>query len=150
MRIDEFMNQDYIKLDLKATTKEGVIRELVQVLDDAGVVSDVEALVDDILLRESLTSTGIGLRIGLPHAKSPHILKPSIVYGRSIEGVDFDSMDQDKAYIFFLICMPEEGFNLHLKVLAMLSRSLIQESFRQALEAADTKEQVMTLLNQVE
>ena len=150
MRIDEFMNQSFIKLDLQATTKEGIIRELVQVLDDAGVVKDFEELVNDVLVRESLTSTGIGLRIGLPHAKTAHILKPAIAFGRSVQGVDFDSMDQEKAHIFFLICMPEEGYNLHLKVLAMLSRSLIQESFREALETAETTAQVMQLLNQVE
>lgn len=150
MKIDEFMNQDYVKLDLKGETKEEIIRELAQVLDDQGVVKDFDGLVNDILVREKLTSTGIGLRIGLPHAKTSNILKPSIAFGRSIQGVEFDSMDQEKAHIFFLICMPEEGYNLHLKVLAMLSRSLIQESFRQALELAETKEQVMQLLNQVE
>ncbi len=150
MKIDEFMNESYIKLNLEGQTKEEVIRELVQVLDDAGVVNDYELLVDDVLVREKLSSTGIGLRIGLPHAKSRHILKPSIAFGVSKQGVDFDSMDQDKAHIFFLICMPEEGFNLHLKVLAMLSRSLINPSFREALEVAESTEQVMQLLSQVE
>ncbi len=149
MKINEFMDERYIKLNLEATTKEGIIRELAQVLDDQGVVSDYEKLVDDILVRESLSSTGIGLRIGLPHAKSAHILKPSIAFGRSKKGVEFESMDQEKAHIFFMICMPEEGFNLHLKVLAMLSRSLIEPSFREALETAETIDEVMTLLNQV-
>ena len=150
MKINEFMDQRYIKLHLDANTKEDVIRELAQVLDDVGVVKDYDKLVDDILVREAMSSTGIGLRIGLPHAKTANILKPSIVFGRSKEGVNFDSMDQEKAHIFFLICMPEEGYNLHLKVLAMLSRSLIEESFRTALETAETIEQVMSLLNQVE
>lgn len=149
MRIDEFMDQRYIKLDLEATTKEEVIRELASVLDDVGVVKDYDGLVDDIIVRERMTSTGIGFRIGLPHAKTSHILKPSIAFGRSKKGVDFDSMDAQKAHIFFLICMPEEGFNLHLKVLAMLSRSLIQESFRTALESAETVKDVMALLSQV-
>ncbi len=150
MRIDEFMDERYIILDLKSVTKEGVIRELAQILDDNGVVNDFEGLVNDVLVRESLSSTGIGLRIGLPHAKSAHISKPSIAFGRSKVGVNFDSMDQEKAHMFFLICMPEEGYNLHLKVLAMLSRSLIQESFRVALESAETAKEVMQLLNQVE
>lgn len=150
MKINEFMNESYIKLQLEAQTKEAVIHELVQILDDAGVVKNYEDLVEDVLLREKLSSTGIGLRIGLPHAKTPHILKPSIAFGRSKEGIEFDSMDQEKAHIFFLICMPDEGYNLHLKVLAMLSRSLIQAEFREALESAETTEQVMALLNQVE
>lgn len=150
MKINEFMDERYVKLDLTSNTKEGVIKELVEILDDCGVVTDFDGLVDDVLVRESLSSTGIGLRIGLPHAKSAYISKPSIAFGRSKAGIDFDSMDQEKAHLFFLICMPAEGYNLHLKVLAMLSRSLIQESFREALETADSVEAIMQLLDQVE
>lgn len=150
MKINEFMNEKFINLNLQGQTKEAIIRELANILKEQGVVADYESLVNDVLVREQLSSTGIGLRIGLPHAKTAHILKPAIAFGRSVDGVDFDSMDEEKAHIFFLICMPEKGYNLHLKILAMLSRSLIEESFRKALEAAETNEEVMQLLDQVE
>jgi len=150
MRLNDFMNIEDIKLNLESTTKEDVIQELAEVMFKKGHIDDLDGLIADVMTREALDTTGIGLKIALPHAKSPHIDTPSVVFGRSDEGIDFKSLDGEKAHLFFLICIPEDGVNLHLKVLAMLSRSLIHEQFRKELLEASTVEAVMDILKRVE
>ncbi len=150
MDILKMIKESYMNLDLKAQTKNEVIEELAKQLDHAGVVNDLEKLIQDIKIRESLSTTGIGFKIALPHAKSKHIKEPAIAFGKSSEGIDYDSMDGVDAQLFFLICMPEDGGNLHLKALAKLSRNLIHESFREALEQAQTKEEVSNVLKDID
>jgi fructose-specific phosphotransferase system IIA component len=144
------IKESYMNLDLKAQTKNEVIEELAKQLDNAGVVNDLEKLIEDIKIRESLSTTGIGFKIALPHAKSKYIKEPAIAFGKSIEGIDYDSMDGVDAHLFFLICMPEDGGNLHLKALAKLSRNLIHESFREALDKAQTKAEVSEVLKDID
>jgi len=150
MNILNMIKESYMNLDLKAQTKNEVIEELAKQLDNAGVVNDLEKLIEDIKIRESLSTTGIGFKIALPHAKSKYIKEPAIAFGKSIEGIDYDSMDGVDAHLFFLICMPEDGGNLHLKALAKLSRNLIHESFREALDKAQTKAEVSEVLKDID
>lgn len=150
MDILNMIKESYMNLDLKAKSKSEVIVELAEKLNTAGIVTDMELLVNDIRIRESLSSTGIGFRIAIPHAKSKYITEPAIVFGKSKAGIDYDSMDGENAHLFFLICMPENGGNLHLKALAKLSRNLIHESFRTALEEAKTKKEVLEILKNID
>jgi len=150
VKLEDFMGVDDIILELNSDNKNDVIVELATQMFKKGHIDDLQALIDDVMIRESLDTTGIGLKIALPHAKTAHIDQPSVVFGKSTKGIDFKSLDGEKAHLFFMICIPEDGVNLHLKVLAMLSRSLIHESFRNELESADTKEAVMEILKRVE
>lgn len=150
MNILNMIKASYMNLDLKARSKSEVIAELAKKLDDAGVVEDLELLVDDIKIRESLASTGIGFGIAIPHAKSKFIKEPAIAFGKSIKGIDYDSLDGEDAHLFFLICMPETGGNIHLKALAKLSRNLIHENFRKALEDAKTTKEVLEILKDID
>ncbi|BCR35379.1 PTS sugar transporter subunit IIA [Mariniplasma anaerobium] len=150
MDILNMIKDSYMNLDLKAKSKTAVIEELAKKLDDAGIVTNLDLLVNDIRIRESLSSTGIGFKIAIPHAKSKYITEPAIVFGKSIDGIDYDSMDGEYAHLFFLICMPENGGNLHLKALAKLSRNLIHESFRLSLEEAKTTKEVLEVLKDID
>lgn len=150
MKLSDFMSINDINLTIKSTDKASVIRELLETMDHDDRIDDLEALYQDVWEREQLTTTGIGLKIGLPHAKSKHIQTPSVVFGRSTQGIDFDSLDGEKAHLFFLICIPYDGANLHLKVLAMLSRSLLHESFREELMHATSDQEVLNILQRVE
>ena len=150
MRLLDFMDKEDIKLNLESMNKEDVINELATLMYKKGHIDDLNGLIDDVLVRESLDTTGIGLKIALPHAKTSHINKPSVVFGRSTEGIEFKSLDGQKAQLFFLICIPEDGVNLHLKVLAMLSRSLIHESFRNELLNATTSDEAFEIITRVE
>lgn len=150
MRLSDFMSIKDINLTIKSTDKASVIKELLETMNHDDRIDDLEALYQDVWEREQLTTTGIGLKIGLPHAKSKHIQTPSVVFGRSTQGIDFDSLDGDNAHLFFLICIPYDGANLHLKVLAMLSRSLLHESFREELMHATSAQEVLNILQRVE
>ncbi len=150
MEILKIIKKEYMNLALKAQSKNEVIEELANLLDQAGVVEDIEKLIHDIKIRESLSTTGIGFKIAIPHAKSKYIKEPAIAFGKSKQGIDYDSMDGLDAKLFFLICMPEQGGNMHLKALAKLSRNLIHESFRNALENATTKEEVLEVLKDID
>lgn len=150
MDILNMIKDSYMNLDLKAKSKTEVIKELAKKLDDAGIVTNLDLLVNDIRIRESLSSTGIGFKIAIPHAKSKYITKPAIAFGKSIAGIDYDSMDGEYAHLFFLICMPENGGNLHLKALAKLSRNLIHENFRLNLEEAKTTKEVLEVLKDID
>lgn len=146
MKISEIISLERIKLDLISQTKHGIIFELVELLDEQGELVSKKDFLKDVLERESLMSTGIGYGIAIPHAKSSYVKKPALLFGRQLKGVDFQSMDHEKAFLFFMIAMPEEGANAHLKILADLSRKLMHEDFREKLLEAQTKEEVLDLL----
>ncbi len=150
MKILELINENLISLDLQSTTKEKVVDELALLLFQNGLVTDKDLLVNEVMKRERHSSTGIGFGIAIPHAKSSIVKKPSLVFGKSKQGVDYESMDDEPAYIFFLIAVPETSLDLHLKTLATLSRKLIDDEFRESLLHATTKKEVLTLLKKVD
>jgi|YelNatPaOPRAMG01_1025707.scaffolds.fasta_scaffold22017_4 PTS system nitrogen regulatory IIA component len=143
MEIKDILDEKMMVFDLKATTKEEVLKELVSILKKNGVIDDEEGFLNIVKKREEEFSTGIGYGIAIPHGKSDLVKKPSVVFGKSKKGVDYNSMDGKPAYIFFLIAVPENSDDLHLKVLAELSRSLMHEEVRKMLEKASTPEDVI-------
>lgn len=139
MRILEVLKPEAIIADLKSLNKKGVLEELiVPVAAIAGI--DQEKLVRVLLERERLGSTGIGNGIGIPHGKLKELEELVIGFGLSRKGVDFESIDGQPAYIFFVLMTPENSTGLHLKLLARISRILKNDSFRERLmTAGDSK-----------
>ncbi len=133
MKVDEFLDRDNLIGDLKAQDKEGILREMVDLLVNRDMVSSGPKAVDVLLEREKLGSTGIGDGIAIPHGKLPELEKVIAVFGRSRGGVSFDSMDGEPVHLFFLLLAPENSASLHLKALARISRLLKAEQFRQEL-----------------
>ncbi|MDO9628478.1 MAG: PTS sugar transporter subunit IIA [Acholeplasmataceae bacterium] len=150
LTIHELTNLSLIHIDLKSLTKDGVLFELAHYLHKENRIADTKLFLDDIYEREAIVSTGIGMKIAIPHAKSKHVLIPSVIFGKSEKGIEFNSLDSKPAHLFFMIAMPEDSANQHLKVLALLSRKLMHESFREALMQAKTKEEVLALLYTME
>lgn len=146
MVMKELINESLIDLKMHAHTKQEAIEALATLLLNQNIIDDFQGFLSDIYEREAIFSTGIGFEIAIPHAKSKHVKKPSVAFARSDEGVWFDAMDGKDAKLFFMIAMPEDGTNAHLKVLAMLSRKLMHEHFRDALKEAKTKQEALTLL----
>ena len=109
MKIMEFLNKKAVTASLKSADKEGVIRELVDLLAKAEEIKNKEELIKALLTRESLGSTGIGQSIGIPHAKSQNVKNLVAAFGLSQRGVNFDSLDGEPVYIFFLLIAPEES-----------------------------------------
>jgi len=150
MKISELINNDLITLDLKSTNKKDVIRELASYLDKADKITSLDAYVEAIEEREAQGSTGVGYGVAIPHAKSQSVKSPALVFGKTDTPMNYESSDNDDADLFFMIAAPKGGENLHLQTLAKLSRKLIHEEFRDALRAASTKEDVMTILNKID
>ena len=146
MKIMDFLNPKAICPELKATTKEGVIRELSALLAKAGVMKDDKALTKALLDREALGSTGIGQGVGIPHGKCPQVKQLVSAFGISKKGVDFNALDGEPVYIFFLLLAPEDSAGPHLKALARISRLLKDKYVRDSLiKSPDEKEMLRFL-----
>ncbi|MFV2050058.1 PTS sugar transporter subunit IIA, partial [Metabacillus sp. YM-086] len=121
MRITEVLTKRTIKLEIQSTSKGDVVKELVDVLDRAGKLSNKESYEQAVLNREKQSTTGIGDGIAIPHAKTNAVKEPAIVFGRSTNGVDYESLDGQPSYLFFMIAAPEGANNTHLEALSKLS-----------------------------
>ncbi|MDW8801327.1 fructose-specific PTS transporter subunit EIIC [Clostridium sp. A1-XYC3] len=150
MKITELLKRDTIILDLNSKSKAEVIDELVNKLDTAGRLSNTEEYKKAIWKRENEFSTGIGDGIAIPHAKTTAVKVPSIAFGRSKEGIDYDSLDGTNAHIFFMIAASEGAHNEHLETLSRLSSLLMNESFKEGLVNAKSKDEILNLIDNQE
>jgi PTS system nitrogen regulatory IIA component len=141
MRIEEVLKESCVIDSLKGKTKRDILLELVGALKKADLIEDVEKVVNIILDREKLGSTGIGDGVAIPHGKMKGIHNFLCVFGRSLEGVDFDAVDRKPVHIFFLLLAPENSVSIHLKMLSRISKILRDPSFRKRLiELSNSKE----------
>lgn len=147
MRITELLTKETIAMDLSATTKDQVIDELVSQLDKAGKLSDEKTFKEAIHTRESQSTTGIGEGIAIPHAKTDAVQSAAIAFGKSIEGVDYQSLDMQPAHLFFMIAAPAGGAQTHLDALAKLSGILMDEAVREELLQANSEEEILNIIN---
>ncbi|MBP1948547.1 PTS fructose transporter subunit IIABC [Virgibacillus litoralis] len=143
MKITELLKKETIILDLEAGSKQEVLTELIGQLDKAGNLNDKDAFTKGILERESQSTTGIGEGIAIPHAKSNAVKNPAIAFGRSPDGIDYESLDGQPAHLFFMIAASEGANNDHLEALSRLSTFLMDEKFRKKILDATTKEEVL-------
>lgn len=136
MKILDILKKEAIIADLNATDKKGVLEELaVPIAEGSGV--NCEEMVRVLLERERLGSTGIGGGIAIPHGKSKSLETLLMGFGRSRKGVDFDAMDGRPAHLFFLLLAPENSTDVHLKMLARISRLLKNSIFKERLMNSD-------------
>jgi PTS system fructose-specific IIC component len=150
MKITELLTKETIIVDLKSTTKVDVIDELTNKLDRAGRLRDKEEFKNAIWKRENEFSTGIGEGIAIPHAKTSAVKTPALAFGRSKSGIDYDSLDGNSSYIFFMIAASEGAHNEHLDTLSRLSSMLMNEGFREKLMNANSEEEILLLIDREE
>lgn len=150
MKISDFLREKAVATSLKATDKPGVVRELVQLLVKSGDVkaADVDRFVEVLLAREALGSTGIGQGVGIPHGKSNCVNQLVGAFGISARGVNFEALDGEPVYIFFLLVAPEDAAGPHLKALARISRLLKDKFFRDSLREAPDERAVLRIIQQ--
>lgn len=150
MLVMDFLSKKAIVTDLKSTKKEDVIKELVDALIDSGEIEKRcrNKLIEALMNRESLGSTAIGQGIAIPHAKSDCVSKLLAAFGHSKKGVDFDSLDGELAYIFFLLVAPQDSAGPHLKALARISRLLKDKYFRDTLRSCQDDKSVIKIIAQ--
>lgn len=148
MNVQDFIHASTVTTDLKSTTKDDVLNELVIMLVKAGELKRTEK--DQILTRikerEILGSTGIGKGIGIPHAKTTAVKKLVSAVGISKSGIDFKSLDGANTFIFFLLIAPPDAPGMHLKALAKISRLLDDKFVRDRLRAAKTSSEIVKII----
>jgi PTS system nitrogen regulatory IIA component len=146
MKLTDILSEKNIVAGLGGLTKKDVIEELCDVLIESQLGLDKNQLLEVLVERERLGSTGIGDGIAIPHGKMPGIEELLLAFGRSEKGVDFDSLDGKPAHLFFLVVAPERSAGVHLKALARISRFLKSHSVRRDLLAAGDAGQIFSLI----
>ncbi|MGZ6249114.1 MAG: PTS sugar transporter subunit IIA [Syntrophales bacterium] len=142
MKIMDIFRKEYIIEELKAKTKRDVLAELSSVIHRENGTINHDLIVNTLLDREKLGSTGIGDGIAIPHGKLADLDELIVSFGRSRQGVEFDSMDGKPANLFFLLLAPENTTGLHLKALAKISKMLKDGTFRKKLIEAKSKDEL--------
>ncbi|MFJ9770467.1 fructose-specific PTS transporter subunit EIIC [Kitasatospora sp. NPDC101157] len=136
-----------VDLHLAPTDKGEALRSLAQRLVAEGRVTDLDGFLADVAAREAQAPTGMGDGIGIPHCRSAHVTRPSLAFGRSTRGVDFDAPDGRPADLIFMIAAPAGADDTHLQILAALARRLMDPAFTGALRDAGSPGAVAALIN---
>ncbi|MBE9537341.1 MAG: PTS sugar transporter subunit IIA [Proteobacteria bacterium] len=142
MNILDILSEESILPDIKSANKKEVVEELAAIAASQNDNLELELLVEKLMEREKLGSTGVGDGVAIPHAKVSGMEALVAVFGRSIDGVDFDSMDGKKAHLFFLLVAPDSSTGSHLKALARISRLMQDSAFRAGLMEAKSREEL--------
>lgn len=152
MKFSDFVNVKAIRADLTAYDKEGVIGELVESLVSAGAINgdEKDSIVQAIMKREELGSTGIGRGVAVPHTKHPSVEELVGTVGVSSEGVDFTSLDGEKVQLFFLLVSPPDRPGDHLRALENISRQLRDDTFCRFLKQAKNSQDIQQLLEEAD
>ena len=150
MKLSDKIKKSAIKLELRSDNKWDVIDELVDFLCDGYRLDQRETILEAILKREAGQSTGVGMEIAVPHAKTPVVDKLYVVSGLSKNGIDFDSVDGKKVKIFFLLVSPRDVSGPHIKALAGISRLVKHEGFRASLLECDTAKKFIKTVKEAE
>ncbi|MGI6457482.1 MAG: PTS sugar transporter subunit IIA [bacterium] len=149
MNLLDIISPRSIKVPLSSTAKQDVIAELVDVLVTVKKLPHRQVILDALLEREEVGSTGIGHGVALPHAKCAEVKEIHIACGVAPQGVDFDALDREPVFIFFLILAPRSAPGQHLKVMSILTRFLSKVQAREKLMQAKDADEVYAVLDEL-
>jgi PTS system nitrogen regulatory IIA component len=148
MKIMDILVKDAVLLDVESTDKPAVLERLARAVAGAEPGVEAERLLQVLIERENLQSTGIGDGVAIPHGKLPGLNRLLAGFARSPGGVDFQSIDGQPTYLFFLLVVPEHSGGMHLKALARISRFFRDAGFRKALMEAETRDDVLRAIEE--
>jgi PTS system nitrogen regulatory IIA component len=148
MKMSDILEEENLIPDLKAKDKKKTIEELANAVVKTNPSLDKDSLVRVLLDREALGSTAIGDGVAIPHGKFPGIIAPIISFGRSRKGLDFESMDGQPVFLFFLLVAPEDSASVHLKALARIAKMLKDSNFRKLLIEAPSRKELYKIIIQ--
>jgi nitrogen PTS system EIIA component len=146
MKIDDILNRDSIIADLVGTNKEEVLREVTDFLQTQGLIKNKVTLLNTLMEREKLGSTGIGENVAIPHGKSDEISQIITVFARSSMGVDFEALDQKPVHFICMVIAPSNSTGQHLKALARISRIFKNQNLRDGILELQDANQIYSLL----
>jgi fructose-specific phosphotransferase system IIA component len=150
MRLSELLNENSISLRLKAREKREALVELVNLLESGHGFNSQGEILDRVMRRESMMTTGIGNGVAIPHGKARSVDRMAAAVGVCPEGLEFESEDGQPVYLLVLLVSPESATTQHVRVLANLSRLLKEESVRKNLREARSPEAFMAALHAAE
>lgn len=150
MKITDLLDEKSIKLNASAHNKQDVLDQVINLIDKTGNITDKEKFKEIVMKREEQGTTGIGEEIAIPHGKTNVVKKASLSAMVIPDGVDFDSLDNKKVKLIFLIAAPETNNNIHLDVLSRLSTLLMDEEFREKLKLSKTPDEFIKYIDEAE
>ncbi len=146
MKIVDFLFEDSIIIGMKNREKEAALEELLVALENAGRIKDRKKILEALIEREKLGSTGIGQGIAVPHAKTNQINNLVAALGISQKGISFEALDGEPVNIIFLVLAPAKATGIHLKALAKIARLLKDKVFRQSLKTASSPSEALKII----
>ncbi|WP_251717226.1 PTS fructose transporter subunit IIABC [Lactobacillus agrestimuris] len=150
MRIKDILSPESMIMDLKATNKEDAIKEMADLEVATGIVNNEDEFIKSIWARENESTTGIGGGIAMPHARNKYINKARVLFAKSKNGIDYNSLDGQPVHLFFMITAPDGADNTHLQALAKLSGLLVNPELVEKLKNAQTPDEVIKLFTDAE
>lgn len=150
MLLSELLPPERIRIPLRGTSKEELLRELVEILQSTGAVRDASDVLRAVEEREAVLSTGIGNGVAIPHGKSPEVRSLTMAAGVTPEPLDFEALDGRPVNLFFLLVGPESAAGQHVKALSRISRLVRSDSFRHRLTSATSPEEFHDVLSEAE
>ena len=150
MVVSNYLKEQYCLMELVSQDKKDAINEIAEKLTASGKLIDKKKFVSDVTEREELGSTGIGKKVAIPHARTSAVKGFIIGFGKSEQGIDFSALDGDKVNLIFLMGADPSELNLYLRILAELSKLLMNNSFREALIAAKDAKEVIEIVKKFE
>ena len=139
----DYLPEPAIEVELKGQNKKEILKEMVALLADAHKIKRADKILEALMEREELGSTGIGQGIAIPHGKSEHVDQVVAALDISKKGIDFDALDGEPVYLFFILVAPLNSSGIHLKILAKISRLLKDKFFRQALRESKSADEAL-------
>ncbi len=150
MRLTEILSPECIKVPLAATDKQGLITEIVDLVSAAGKVADRQQMLQATLEREATRTTGIGGGLAIPHGKCAAVRELVMAVGKTRQPVEFDSIDGKPVTVVIFLASPPDKTGPHIQALARISRLMTDQKFRQALDKAQSSEEVLELFRAYE
>ncbi|MCP0887120.1 fructose-specific PTS transporter subunit EIIC [Ligilactobacillus sp. WILCCON 0076] len=148
MDISNILKKDIMIMNLQATSKDEALREMANSFFVNGLIDDKELFIQDIFKREQEATTGIGDGIAIPHARNKAVKTPAILFAKSANGIEYNALDGNPVYLFFMIAAPANADNMHLQALASLSSLLLDSTLIAKLKLAKTPTEVQQLFKE--
>jgi len=146
MQLNQILKIEFINANLSARNKDEALAELINTITQGGIKLKQSSIIEILTQRENLGSTGIGDGVAIPHGKIPELDEIIVAFGRSMEGIPFNSLDGKPVHLFFLLLAPENSSGQHLKILAKISKMLKDVDFRKKLLKAESKSDLYNII----
>jgi len=150
MKFSSKIKKSAILMDMKSRGKDEAVEELVDLLCSAYRLKNREAILSAVRDREAKASTGVGMGLAVPHAKTPAVDRLYVAFGLSREGIDFESIDGEPSNIFFIMVSARDKTGPHIQALAGISRLITHEDVRNGIMGCRDEKEFLSFIVEAE